>query len=197
MVIDSYYKTVANEIISTGKTGRLLDLGCGPGYLSIEIVKLNKNMNIIGVDLCEKLIEMARGNAAKAGLSDRLRFEVGDAAKLRFGNASFDMALSTGMLHSLKDPLRVLKEMYRLLKKGGTAWIYDPASVSSKINKAKWRAALTAREKFFLSLFKLVGLHKPIQPYTKSQVTHWIEAAGYQDYDVEEGGGEIKIILQK
>jgi ubiquinone/menaquinone biosynthesis C-methylase UbiE len=197
MVIDSYYSEVAAEIVSSGKSGLMLDLGCGPGYLSIEIVKQSTDINIVGVDLCGKLVQTARANVDKANLADRLRFEIGNAGKLRFNDASFDMVLSTGMLHSLKNPLNVLKEIHRVLKKDGMAWIYDPASVSSKINKAEWRASLTSREKFFLALFKLLGLLKPIQPHTRDQVVPMIESVGYESYDIKEGDGEIKIILQK
>jgi ubiquinone/menaquinone biosynthesis C-methylase UbiE len=197
MVIDTYYSKVAAEIVSSGITGRMLDLGCGPAYLSIEIVKQSAGINIVGIDLCGKLIQVAQANVAKAGLSERLRFETGNAAKLHFEDASFDMVLSTGMLHSLKHPLQVLKEIHRLLKKDGMAWIYDPASVSSKINKAEWRASLTFREKFFLAFFKSLGLLKPIQPYTRDQIVPLIEMVGYKSYDIKEGRGEIKIILRK
>lgn len=197
MVIDSYYRKVAVEIVAHGKTGRMLDLGCGPGYLPLEIVKLSTDISIVGIDLCKNLIQTARVNAAAAGLTDRLQFEVGDAAKVRFEHASFDMVLSTGMLHSLKDPIKVFREVYRLLKKGGTAWIYDPANVSSIIDKAKWRASLIARERFFLALYKFLGLYRPVQPYAKDQVLPLIKGAGFKNYDLEAEAGEIKIILRK
>jgi ubiquinone/menaquinone biosynthesis C-methylase UbiE len=151
----------------------------------------------VGIDLCKKLIQIARANVAGAGLTGWIQLEVGNAAKVRFNDASFDMVLSTGMLHSLKDPLTVFREVNRLLKKGGVAWIYDPANVSSIIDKAKWRASLIARERFFLALYKLLGLYRPIAPYTKDQVVPLIKAAGFRNYDVEEEGGEIKMVLQK
>ena len=197
MVIDSYYSQVAGEIISSFTAGSMLDLGTGPGYLPVEIVKRQPNINIIGIDLSKKLIHMAQANAAKAGLSDQLRFEVGNSARLRFDDEVFDMVLSTGMLHSLKDPVRVFKEIYRVLKKDGHAWVFDPAKVASDVDRVTWKASLSFGEKFFLRLFKILGLHKPIATYHRDEVLPMIEASGFKDYKIEEKDDEIRIKLKK
>ena len=196
-VIESYYSQVADEIVTSFATGTILDLGCGPGYLPVEIAKREPNINIIGVDLSKKLIHMAQENAAKAGLSGQLRFEVGNAANLRFEHDVFDMVISTGMLHSLKDPIKVLKEIYRVLKKGGQAWVFDPAKVASDVDLAKWKASLSFGDKFYLRLFKLLGLHKPITTYRRDEVLPMIEASGFKDYKIEEKDNEIRVKLKK
>jgi ubiquinone/menaquinone biosynthesis C-methylase UbiE len=197
LVIDGYYSQVADEIASSFTTGTMLDLGTGPGYLPVEIVKRKPNINIIGIDLSKKLIHMAQAYAAKAGLSGQLGFEVGNAANLRFGNDVFDMVISTGMLHSLKDPVRVLKEIYRVLTKGGQAWVFDPAKVASDVDRAKWEASLSFGEKFYLRLFKLLGLHKPIATYHRDEVLPMIEASGFKDFQIEAYDNEIRIKLKK
>jgi ubiquinone/menaquinone biosynthesis C-methylase UbiE len=197
LVIDSYYSQVADEIASSFATGMMLDLGTGPGYLPIEIVKRKPDINIIGIDLSKKLIHMAQENAAKAGLSGQLRFEVGNATSLRFDDDMFDMVLSTGMLHSLKDPEKVLKEIYRVLKEGGQAWVFDPAKVASDVDRVKWKASLSLGEKFFLRLFKLLGLHKPIATYRRDEVLPMIEASSFKNYNIEEKDNEIRIKLKK
>jgi ubiquinone/menaquinone biosynthesis C-methylase UbiE len=197
LVIESYYSQVADEIASNFAAGTILDLGTGPGYLPVEIVRRKPEIKIIGIDLSKKLIHMAQDNAAKAGFSDQLSFEVGNSARLRFDDDVFDMVISTGMLHSLKDPVRVLKEIYRVLKRGGQAWIYDPAKVASDVDRLKWKASLNSREKFFLWLFGLLGLHKPIETYHRDQVLPMIEASGFNDYRIEEKDNEIRIKMKK
>lgn len=197
MVIDQYYRKVAAEIVACGRTGRMLDLGCGPGYLSLEIIKQSTGITIIGVDLSRALVKTARANAATAGLAHRIQFEVGNAAKVRFEDDTFDMVLSTGMFHSLKKPLKVLDEIYRVLKKGGVAWIYDPANVSTIIDKKRWWVSLTARERFFLTLFRLLGLYRPIAPMSEDQAVILIKQTGFRDYDVEAVASEIKMVLRK
>jgi ubiquinone/menaquinone biosynthesis C-methylase UbiE len=197
MVIEEYYGQVAEEIVSCFKSGVILDLGTGPGYLPIEIVRRAPEIKIIGVDLSRKLIQIAQANAAKADLSQQLSFEVGNSAELHFDNASFDMVISTGMLHSLNHPVAVLIEIYRVLKKGGEAWIYDPANVTTYIDKRKWKASLNLRERSFLWFFKLLGLLKPITAYTREQVTPMIEATAFESFEIDERQNEIRIKLRK
>lgn len=197
MVVERFYQKIADEILSDFKAGLVLDLGTGPGYLPIEIAKRSPKINVVGIDLCKKLIHIARANAAAAGLSSQLSFEIGNAARLRFQEASFDMVISTGMLHSLKDPVKVFREIHRLLKKDARAWILDPASVASLINRKEWWASLSFRDRFFLKLFKALGLHRPIKPYTRNQITPMIRAAGFQRFAIDEAAEEIKIVLEK
>ncbi len=197
MVIEAYYGQVAGEIVSKFKSGWILDLGTGPGFLPIEIVRRVPDINIVGVDLSRKLIQTARTNAADSGFSQQLRFEVGNAARLKFDSEFFDMVISTGMLHSLKNPVAVLNEMHRVVKKGGETWIYDPANIADYIDTKKWKASLNFRERFFLRFFRLIGLHKPIVPYTREQVIPMIEATRFQSFEIDERKNEIRIKLRK
>jgi ubiquinone/menaquinone biosynthesis C-methylase UbiE len=197
MVIESYYSQVAEEIASKLKSGIILDLGTGPGYLPIEIAKRAPSIRIDGIDLTRGLIRIAQKNAVKAGVADKLHFEVGNAAKLRFDDDSYDMVISTGMLHSLKDPVKVVNECYRVLKSGGEAWIYDPARVSSQIDIKKWNASLTFRERFLYRLFILFSSFNPPHSYNREQAIQMIAATNFKKYQIEEMGDEIKIKLRK
>jgi ubiquinone/menaquinone biosynthesis C-methylase UbiE len=197
MVIESYYSPIAREIVANLNEGSLLDLGTGPGYLPVEIVKGSPSINVIGVDLSRKLIEMARSNAAKAGLTDRLTFKVGNAGRLDFSDSSFDMVISTGMLHSLKEPVNVLQEIYRVLKPDSEAWIFDPAKVASAVDRQKWKESLNLRERFFLWLFQLFGLHQPIKAYTREEAIALIAKTDFENYQIDALDNEIRIKLQK
>jgi ubiquinone/menaquinone biosynthesis C-methylase UbiE len=197
MVIESYYRPVAKEIVFNLNEGTILDLGTGPGYLPVEIVKRSPTINVIGVDLSRKLIEMARSNAVKAGLTERLTFKAGNAGRLEFADSSFDMVISTGMLHSLKEPLNVLQEIYRVLKTDREAWIFDPAKVASAVDRRRWKESLNLRERFFLWLFQLFGLHKPIKAYTREQAIALIEKTDFKNYQIDALDNEIRIKLRK
>ncbi len=197
MVIESYYRPVAREIAANLNQGTILDLGTGPGYLPVEIVKRSPTINVIGVDLSRKLIEMARLNAVKADLTERLTFKDGNAGRLEFADSSFDMVISTGMLHSLKEPVNVLQEIYRVLKTDREAWIFDPAKVASAVDRQRWKESLNLRERFFLWLFQLFGLHKPIKAYTREQAIALIEKTDFKNYQIDARDNEIRIKLRK
>lgn len=102
--------------------GLILDIGTGPGFLPLAIAKKKTDLRIIGIDISKKMIEIANGH--KKHLAN-VEFMVMDANRLEFEDDTFDLIVSTGSLHHWKTPLRVLNEIYRCLKFGGKAWIYD------------------------------------------------------------------------
>jgi len=197
MVIETYYRGVAEEVVSAFKSGLLLDLGTGPGYLPLEIVKRSPEIRITGIDLSGKLIRMAQSNALKAGVSDKVSFEAGNAAKLRFQDNSFDMVISTGMLHMLKNPVRVLEECYRVVKPGGEVWIYDPARVGSQINVKKWKASFSAKEKLAYRLFTLYSRIHPPRTYDPEEIKEMVHTAGFKQYRIRKEGREVEIKLRR
>jgi ubiquinone/menaquinone biosynthesis C-methylase UbiE len=197
LVIGSYYSRVAEEIVSVLKEGRLLDLGTGPGYLPLEIAKKSPFVTVVGIDLSRSFIRMARRKAGWAGLEQRVRFEVGNATNLTFEDDSFDMIVSTGMLHMLRDPAGMLVECHRVLKRGGEAWIYDPARVCSQIDKTRWKGSFTSFEKWICPLLALYARINPPHVYTREHLAAMIESASFNDYKMEEHAGEWRIRLKK
>jgi ubiquinone/menaquinone biosynthesis C-methylase UbiE len=197
LVIKSYYAQVAEEILSTFHQGLFLDLGTGPGYLPIEVVKRSPHVRIIGVDLSRVLIRMARANALRAGCAARVHFEVGNAANLRFEAETFDRVISTGMLHVLRDPVSTIRECWRVLKPGQEAWIYDPARVCSQVDMPQWKASLSPFERIMDRFLPLFARLNPPRTYTREQVEEWIARTAFKDYTIDEFGTEMKIKLRK
>lgn len=197
LVVNTYYTQVAEEIVFAFNKGRLLDLGTGPGYLPIEIARKAAHVEVVGVDLSRPLITMARQKALEAGLWDRVKFEVGNATKLGFEEESFDMVVSTGMLHMLRDPVKMLDECRRVLKPGTEAWIYDPARISSQIDKKRWKGSFTFMEKCLYGLFVFFARLNPPHVYSREQIVLMIEEASFKKYRIEHDQGEWKIKLTK
>ena len=84
-------------------------------------------MTLTGVDISDAMVERAARRAAGAGLSERVRFEVGDVAALPLSDGEFDGVVSTLSLHHWSEPTHGLAEIHRVLKPGGEARIYDLA----------------------------------------------------------------------
>ena len=82
---------------------------------------------MIGVDISDAMVERAARRAAGAGLSERVRFEVGTVGALPLSDVEFDGVMSTLSLHHWPDPVRGLSEIHRVLKPGGEARVYDLA----------------------------------------------------------------------
>ncbi len=97
---------------------RALDVGCGPGELTLMLARSLPRGEVIGVDLCAEMLEIARRKAKAAGLKN-ISFRRGDALSLTFADGSFDLVASSFLLPWVPDPDRALREMVRVLREGG------------------------------------------------------------------------------
>ena len=118
---------IAAEIGALAPEGRVLDVGCGPGRIAVRLAKVAPAARVVGIDVLPDMIDRASAHAVRAGVADRTEFRVADVAALPFPDDSFDVAISTFSLHHWPDPKVGLAEVYRVLKPGGVALIYEPA----------------------------------------------------------------------
>ncbi|MBU0508158.1 class I SAM-dependent methyltransferase [bacterium] len=105
--------------------GRILDSGCGFGGVAIEVARAFPETEIVGVDLSEPLLEMARLLAEEKGIASRSRFEKASVESLPFEDDSFDVVINTFMLHIVENPPAMLNEIERVLKLNGHLFLYD------------------------------------------------------------------------
>lgn len=103
----------------------VLDVGTGPGYLPIAIAKLMNEVEVVGIDLGVDMVRMAKASAQKAGVADRVKLEVMNAQKMHYEDSYFDSVVSTRSFHHWRNKVKVLNEIYRVLKPGGKALIYE------------------------------------------------------------------------
>lgn len=104
---------------------RVLDLGCGTGTLAVMLKQSQLEAVVVGLDGDEKVLEIARAKAAKAGVE--LLLDQGMAYQLPYGDGSFDRVLSSVMLHHLStdNKRRTLAEVLRVLRPGGGLHVVD------------------------------------------------------------------------
>lgn len=101
---------------------RILEVGCGRGFYEAAVVKIYPGVKIVGVDLNEKYLEVAR----RAVKDDNVTFLKADATKLPFGNGEFDRIICTEVLEHIRDDERVIREIFRVLKPRGKVLITVP-----------------------------------------------------------------------
>jgi SAM-dependent methyltransferase len=120
----SVAQDVARELTTRRRNrgGTIVDLGCGPGDLVVEIASRLKEARIVGLDLSPSMLLWAGRHATADG---RVRFVVGDAAELPFNDASVDLVVSTLSMHHWEDPADAFAEIARVLRPNGVALIYD------------------------------------------------------------------------
>jgi SAM-dependent methyltransferase len=103
---------------------RLLDCGCGPGTITVNLAEVVAPGEVVGIDIEDKQFEIGRANARERGVSN-VRFETGNIYDLPFPSDTFDAVFAHAVLYHLKTPRKALMELHRLLKPGGVIGIRD------------------------------------------------------------------------
>jgi SAM-dependent methyltransferase len=106
---------------------RLIDCGCGPGSITVDLAQAVTPGDAIGIDLREEALTQGRQLARDRGLSN-VTFQVATVYQLPCPDGAFDAAFACAVLQHLSAPLEALKEMRRILKPGGVIGIMDGSS---------------------------------------------------------------------
>jgi len=178
MIMD-YYESVASQVLERLQTGRALDIGTGPGRLPAIIASRNKYVNVTGLDLSPDMVKIADERAAKAGLSN-VTFKVGSASDLPFGDREFDLVISTLSFHHWKEPDKAMDEIYRVLREGGEAWIYD---IPRRVNPQVWNDMKKRYGLFFSTFFHVHTFTEPF--YDEKTLGEIATNSRYKKYEID------------
>jgi SAM-dependent methyltransferase len=120
-----FFTRVARDLVELAPRARILEVGSGPGRLAVKLAELAPEIQVTGIDIMPEMVERATALVAQSGVADRVAFRVGDVAALPFPDATFDSVVSTFSLHHWRNPATGLAEIYRVLRPGGVARVYD------------------------------------------------------------------------
>ena len=110
------------EKLARGAT--VMDVGCGHGASTILMAHAFPASTFVGVDLHAGSIDIARQRARDAGVEDRVRFEVADAAS--YAGADYDLVAFFDALHDLGDPVGAARHARKALAEDGTCLVVEP-----------------------------------------------------------------------
>jgi ubiquinone/menaquinone biosynthesis C-methylase UbiE len=171
LVYAPFARRIAASIGPLAPGSTIVDLGTGPGLLSVELHKHYPQAAIIGVDPSAAMLDKARANAAKAGINE-FQVKPGRAEEIPLEEASVDLLVSQSSFHEWTSQQKGLSEIYRVLKPGGGVIVrdYNRAWISG------WRGAVLGRI-HHLHMFR----------FTVDDVASLLRDAGF--IDVEADGG--------
>ena len=191
------------DILKLSPDDTILDLCCGQGRHSLEIARRGFRY-VEGMDRSHYLIQKAKGRVKKEGLD--VKFREGDARKLPYHADSFDTVMilgnSFGYFETLKDDLRVLKEVFKVLKPWGKLLIdvADGEYLRENFQPRSWEwtgkkyfvcreRSLSLDRKHLISRELVTHIEKGIisdqfysvRLYDRQTLTELLEAAGFSD----------------
>ena len=108
------------ELMNLRATDRLLDIGCGSGWLVRRLAPLLPHGKVVGIDVSNEMVR--RSQAASAGIPNA-QFLQGTAEQIPAPADAFNKALSVESAYYWYDPGRGLRDILRVLVPGGSAWI--------------------------------------------------------------------------
>ena len=150
----------------------VLDVGCGPGTITIDIARRVAPGRVVGIDAAIDAVEAARAAADEAGVAG-LEVRVDDVYGLDLPDASFDVVHAHQVLQHLTDPVAALREMRRVCRPGGVVAARDG------IYRAMSWFPLDPRLDRWLAVYCAVAEGNGAEPDAGSRLLGWARAAGF------------------
>ncbi len=119
--IERQHREIARDLVARLARGRLLDIGTGPGRLLSLVHELNPELELFGLDISEAMVHLARKNLA--GLNVNL--QRGDIRSSGFPDDFFEMVTCTGSFYLWDGSEECLEEIFRILKRGHSAYLFE------------------------------------------------------------------------
>ena len=161
--------------------GDVLEVAPGPGFLSIALAERGK-LRVTGLDISKTFVEIARKNAAEAGV--RAEFRQGNASEMPFAADSFDLLVCRAAFKNFSAPERALEEMRRVLRPGGTGVIIDLRHdvPMSEIKRYVSGLGLSVWSRWFTNFtFRFMLLKRA---YTSEQMRKMLDGIGFSRVEV-------------
>ncbi len=156
---------------------RLLDVGCGPGTISMDLAEIVAPGEVVATDLAAPVIVTAQANLERArsdGRSlDNLRFETGDVYAIDAADDSFDVVHAHQVLQHVSDPVAALAEMRRVCRPGGIVAVAD-----ADYGAMFWAPESPALEKW-QSVYRAVARKNDAEPDAARHLLAWALEAGF------------------
>lgn len=177
-----FAKRVEDSINKFGIEGipKILDIGCGPGFLLFEIKKLIPDVRLVGVDSSEQMLEIAKEKAEQND-NGEIELKKGFAEDIPLPDDDLDVVVCLNCLHDFKDARKTIEEIYRVLRNNGLFILKDKNGAYPR-----WKMRLR-----FIPLVFKIGL-KRARAYLRSkpfwldpeQIHNWMEQLGFQKISV-------------
>lgn len=125
IIKDDNHLSLLLSLVDDGEYNRILDIGTGTGYLAFPLAERFPEASVCGIDIAETIVMKNNAIVKEKGISN-LSFEVFDGLKYPFPDESFDLIVTRYAFHHFPNVADAIKQMNRILVKGGRVLISDP-----------------------------------------------------------------------
>ena len=155
----------------------LLDVGCGPGTITVDLAARVAPGEVIGFDVADDVIDRARALLDAPDAPTNCTFRTDDVYAIDAPDASFDIVHAHQVLQHLTDPIAALGEMRRVLKPGGLLAVRD-----ADYGGMTW-APPTPEIDDWLAIYQAIAAEQGSQPNAGRYLLGWVQDAGFVDIE--------------
>ena len=119
--IERQHREIAQDLASRIESGKLLDVGCGPGQLLFEIGRVHPLIELFGIDISEAMVTLARERLDDTSAEIRH----GEIARSGYPDNFFDLVTCTGSFYLWDHPRKCIDEIFRILRPGCAALLFE------------------------------------------------------------------------
>lgn len=152
----------------------LLDVGCGPGTITVDLAARIAPGRVTAVETTEAALDLARAEAKERGQSN-IDFVTADVHALIFPDDTFDIVHAHQVLQHVADPVQALREMRRVCKPGGIVAVRD-----SDYGGFIWFPQLPALDRW-MALYVTAARANGGEPDAGRRLQSWAQQAGFTD----------------
>jgi ubiquinone/menaquinone biosynthesis C-methylase UbiE len=149
----------------------VLDVGCGPGSITLDIASRVAPGHVLGIDSSAGVLDGARALAAQEGVGN-VTFELGDVYALDAADDSFDVVHAHQLLQHLGNPVAALREMLRVCRPDGVV-----AARDADYAAMTWYPADPRLDRW-LEIYRAVAKSNGAEPDAARHLLAWAHAAG-------------------
>ncbi len=118
--------------------GQVVEIAVGTG---LNLPRYPKEVTVVGIELSDRMLQLASERVANEGLADRVELRQGDVQALQLPDASADTVVSTFTICTIPDPVAAMREAYRVLRPGGRFVLVEHGPSDKMIVRAGMRLA--------------------------------------------------------
>lgn len=190
MGIDIYWRKKLLKHLPKKDDIVALDLASGTADIPILLAENNKKIKqISGIDMSTGMLEIGKQKIRKKGLDKKIKLIKGDACEITFDDQAFDLTTIAFGIRNFDDPLKSLKEIYRVLRPQGRLLILEFSMPRNLIIKGLYLLYF----RYFLPLLgRIISKHSTAYKYLNQTVenfpygkdfTKWMEMANFQNIE--------------
>jgi len=184
------WKRVAAALVQVPPGGRAVDICCGTGDLALLLARrAGPEGRVLGVDISEEMLAVARRKTAAAGLEARVKFTLGNAEALGLPDAAFDGATVGFGIRNTVHPGAALREILRVLRPGGRLAVLEFSRPRNPIVRGLYGGYSSTLMPW---VGRLVSRHLDAYLYLPASIRAWPDQEGFAGMMAQEGFAQVR-----